>query len=174
MKTFKEIRSIHSNEFIEESISLFAKKEEVPHRITVSYHIQTNSGVKEHQKILPKIYPSEKHAYKDMKNMDMSHYASIRPTPYVKESLQEAEKKQEKKYNENNFAIIQNIVAKNKPDKLKFKDETDLDCGVKQANTILATHARLNGWNKKKLNGMIHQGKRHFIKIANFCQAHNK
>jgi len=89
-------------------------------------------------------------------------------------TLYEAEKKKEKKYSENNFAILQNIVAKSKGDKLKFKDESDMDCGVKTANSILGMHGKLNKDNQKKLINMIHQGKRHFIKVANMATAHDR
>ena len=87
--------------------------------------------------------------------------------------LYEEDKKKEKKYNENNFAILQNIVAKSKNDNLKFKDESDMDCSVKTANSILGMHGRLTKDNQKKLINMIHQGKRHFAKVANFCSAND-
>lgn len=169
MKTFQEIRYTYAP--IDEKFPFV--KEKVPHKIEISYPIKTNKGDSIYKKTLDKVYPSERHAHNDMENVRMPHYSGMRLVRA--ESIQEAEKKkEEKKYNENNLAIIQNIVAKNKGDKLKFKDETDVDCGVKQANSILATHARLSKENQKKLLGMLHQGKRHFIKAANFSQGNMK
>lgn len=139
----------------------------------MKYDIMSHKGgTKSYSTTLPKIYPSEKHALADMKNVREPHYTAMTVVPHNEETIYEEKEKKEKKYNENNMAVIQNIVAKNKSDKLKFKDETDCDCGVKQANAILSTHARLNGQNKKKLTNMLHIGKRHFAKLANFCQAH--
>lgn len=175
MKSFSDIRAIYCPPIeLDEKFSLFNKGETKPHKIAVSYSIASNNstGTKTYNTTLPKIYPSEKHALQDMSNVKQPHYTSMTIIPHTNESLQEAKEKKEKKYNQNNMAMLQNIVAKNKGDKLKFKDDSDLDVGVKQANAILSTHGRLNGENKKKLNSLLHIGKKHFVKVANFCQTH--
>ena len=98
------------------------------------------------------------------------------PFSELQESLHEAETKSKKPKpieSINNLAILQNIIAKNKGDILKFIDQSEMEVGVPEANEIMAGYARLSPENQKKIGNQLNKSAPTITKLLQFFHDHN-
>lgn len=73
---------------------------------------------------------------------------------------------------ENNVTILKNIVATNKPDVLVFGDDDELEININDANALLSMYARLDGDNKRKVDGMLQKSSANVKKLLQLAAAY--
>jgi hypothetical protein len=69
---------------------------------------------------------------------------------------------------------LTDIVKNKQAKKVKFQDGSTMRVDATTANAILKVHGALNHENKQKVSDMVHKGKSHFMKVADFAMKHTK
>jgi hypothetical protein len=69
---------------------------------------------------------------------------------------------------------LADIVKNKQAKKVKFQDGSTMRVDTTTANAILKVHGALNHENKQKVSDMVHKGKSHFQKVADFAMKHTK